>query len=266
VDFWYTVYMSWAAQRQMQYLGGILFIVVLILAWFLYPILTKAPTCFDSKKNGNETGVDCGGSCALVCLNTVSYPVTLWSRAFHVSGSTYNLVALVENQNKSSAVERASYEFRIYNTNNKLIEIRAGETYIPPNQQLAVFEPRFDAGKSIISSVSFELTSPLVWVKKAPTIQTMPIRVSNILFSSDNNVPTLTANISNDSVHNLPPFDIIAILYDADHNAINVSKTHKEDLVSGGTSLLLFTWPQALSSTPATEDILTQINPFTTPF
>jgi hypothetical protein len=254
--------MSWAARRQAQYLGGILVVVALVILVLVYPLLTKPPTCSDGKQNGTELGVDCGGLCAVQCMSQVSDPVVLWSRAFPVTGSVYNLTALIENQNKASAAMSAAYEFRVYDTNNKLIGRRDGTTFIPANQDFAIFEPRFDVGTSQIRSVSFEFTSPIVWVKKAPTIQTLPVHVNNTVFHDDTGSPSLTAAINNDSTYDLPGFDIVAILYDSSRNVINVSKTHKDSLASNSSALLLFTWPQALTSTPTTEDILPQINPF----
>jgi hypothetical protein len=254
--------MSWAARRQAQYLGGVLVVVAVVILVLVYPLLTKPPTCSDGKQNGGELGVDCGGLCAVQCMSQVSEPVVLWSRAFPVTGSIYNLTAFIENQNKASASRSASYIFRVYDTNNKLIGSRQGSTFIPANQALAIFEPRFDVGTSQIRSVSFEFNQPIVWVKKAPTLQTLPVRIVNTVFHDDLGSPRLTANINNDSTLDLPSFDIVAILYDSSRNVINVSKTHKDSLASNSSALLLFTWPQALTSTPVTEDILVQINPF----
>lgn len=258
--------MTWAARRQAQYLLGIFGFLAIIAFIILYPILTKEATCTDGKKNGSEKGVDCGGLCQRICSSDAGEPVILWKRAFPVSNSVYNLVAFVENTNKAAAVASVSYEFRIYDTNNLLIGRRQGTTFIPPNQQFAVFEPRFDAGKSEVRSVLFEFTSPFIWVKKEPTLQTLPIVIDNVLYGSDKENPTLTARIKNESVHDLPLFDVIAILYDIDRNAINVSKTFKEELSSNETASLMFTWPQPFSSTPVTQDILLQINPFSVSF
>jgi len=238
----------------------------LIAFLFIYPSLNKVPTCSDGVKNGDEIGVDCGGSCQRVCDANVSEPVILWSRAFPVTGSVYNLVAFVENHNQNAGVESVNYEFRIYDTNNLLIGRRQGSTYIPPNQQFAIFEPRFDSGQSQIKSVTFSFTGQFIWIKKDPTIQTLPIVVDNVIFNANNGSPTLTARINNNSVYDLPPFDIIAILYDAQHNAINASKTIKEGLASNANSLLSFSWPQPFPLNPVTEDVLVQINPFTTSF
>ena len=46
--------------------------------WWRF-ILAKqgvAPTCNDGIQNGDETGVDCGGSCPTVCLTQINLPVT----------------------------------------------------------------------------------------------------------------------------------------------------------------------------------------------
>jgi hypothetical protein len=258
--------MSWASNRQFKYFSGVVLFLALVVFLFLLPVIFKKPTCLDNKQNGTETGIDCGGTCSLMCKEDVSDPVILWSRAFPVVGNNYNLVSFVENRNKNSAVITAKYEFRIYDTNNKLLGRREGTTFIPPNQQFAIFESRFDSGQSQIKSVSFEFLSPLVWVKKSPTLQTLPIRVNNIVFNNNKDTPNLSALISNDSIYDLPEFDVIAILYDAEHNAINASKTHKDKLLSGNNLPVVFTWPEPLSAIPTTKDIMVLINPFSVPF
>jgi hypothetical protein len=259
--------MSWASHRQSKYLLGVLLVCAVILFILIYPSLTKAPTCSDGKQDGTETGVDCGGLCDRMCMSDVSDPLVLWSRAFNISGSTYSLVAYVENQNKGAAVAQASYEFRVYDTNNLLIGRRDGTTFIPPNQEFAIFEPRFDAGQAVVKSTSFEFTtSPLIWVKKAPTIQTLPITVDHIVMGDNQSAPTLTAQVNNNSIYDLPPFNVVTILYDTNHNAISASETYNPGLLSNQSAPLLFTWPEAFRENVATKDILVEINPFTTSF
>ncbi len=258
--------MTWALKRQMQYIFGILAVIGVVILIMIWPTITKKPTCFDGKKNGSESGVDCGGICQRVCTADVSEPVILWQRAFPVTGSIYNLVAFIENRNKSVAINKISYEFRVYDTNNILIGRRVGTTFIPPNQEFAVLEPRFDSGQSKIKSIVFEFTPPFVWLKKEPKINTLPIKVENILLGDDKTSPTLTAVINNESVYELPEFDVVAILYDINHNAINVSKTHKDGLPSNTKTPVLFTWPNPLGIDVATRDILVQINPFIASF
>ena len=258
--------MSWASRRQFKYFSVFILVIAIIVFILIYPYISKKPTCFDSKKNGVETGIDCGGTCSLVCDTEVSDPVILWSRAFPVVGSNYNLVAYIENRNKNSGVMSASYEFRAYDANNTLLGRRQGTTFIPPNQRFAILEPRFDAGEIALKSVTFEFLSALVWVKKPPTLQTLPIRVKDIVFDDNPDTPNLSAVISNESIYDLPEFDVIAILYDQENNAINASKTHKDGLSSGNKLPVVFTWPEKLLSLPVTKDVLVQINPFSVSF
>lgn len=258
--------MSWASKRQFKYFLGFILFVALIVFLIIYPIIFKKPTCADGKQNGTEKGIDCGGSCPVMCKIDISDPVILWSRAFPVTGNNYNLVAFVENRNKDSAVYKAKYEFRIYDTNNKLLGRREGTTFIPPNQQFAVFESRFDAGQSKIRTVTFEFSQSLIWVKKSTKLQTLPIFVNDVVFNDDKDTPNLSAVINNNSIYDLPEFDVIVILYDAEHKAINVSKTHKDKLLSNNSLPVVFTWPESLSSFPVTKDIMVLINPFSVSF
>lgn len=258
--------MSWASRRQLQYFSGFVLFIALVIFAFLAPTIFKKATCTDGKQNGEETGVDCGGVCARVCNVDIVAPAVMWSRAFKVINNNYNLVAFVENRNKTSASYEASYEFRIYDTNNKLLGRREGKTFIPPNQQFAVLESRFDAGQNEVRSISFDFTGDIVWVKKSPILQTLPIRISNIMIDNNEDTPRLSAVINNDSIYDLPEFDVVAILYDQDHNAINASKTHKSKLMSNANIPVVFTWPEALPLVPVTQDILVQINPFQVSF
>jgi hypothetical protein len=258
--------MSWATKRKLQYLGGLFGLFLIVLFIFLYPIIFQKPTCTDGKQNGDETGVDCGGSCQLMCKDKTSDPVVLWSRAFPVLDNTYNLVAFVENQNKNSGVVNVPYEFRIYDENNHLIGRRQGSTFIPPNKQFAIFEPRMDFGQSVVKSVTFEFTGPFIWIKKDPTLNNLSLYVDQVTVGEDKKNPSLSAVIKNESIYDIPSFEVVAILYDKDHNAINASKTIKDGLSSNNSLSVYFTWPLPLSSDPVTEDVLISINPFTVSF
>ena len=258
--------MSWATRRQFLYLFIFLIFVGLVIFIFLYPVIFKKPTCNDHKKNGTETGIDCGGICPNVCQAEAIEPVVLWSRAFPVTGSFYNLVALVNNQNKNAAIANISYKFNVYDTNNKLIGSRSGSTFIAPNKQTAVFEASFDSGQATVHSVDFEFTPPYNWLKKEPKVNLLPISIDRVIWGQDVTNPTLTARLKNDSIYDISSFDVIVILYDTNKNAINASKTYKDILKSNGESSVIFTWPQKLDRASVTEDILLQINPFAVSF
>jgi len=125
----------WSTKRRLVYGGGVvlvLFVVAVFVAWnFLY----RAPTCSDGTKNGDEKGIDCGGSCNTLCTADTLIPVVLWSKTFNISGDVYSSVAFIENPNVNSENKRATYQFRIYDSENKLITVKDGTTSIPNIKQ-----------------------------------------------------------------------------------------------------------------------------------
>ena len=139
--------MSWALRRQLFYIG--ILIVFFSAFGFLVvsPRLSEVPSCTDKKQNGDEAGVDCGGSCSLACNFEVDEISVLWSRVFQVVPGRYNAVAYLENHNQKSAISKIKYRFRFSDKDNVYIGKREGETFIPPEGKFAVFEVGIGVGK-----------------------------------------------------------------------------------------------------------------------
>ena len=59
---------KWSSKRKGKILIaiGILIVLVILFAFIQYEN-SKVPTCFDGIQNGGESGIDCGGTCALQC-------------------------------------------------------------------------------------------------------------------------------------------------------------------------------------------------------
>lgn len=120
---------KWALKRKSFYFA---IVVVGFLVWFFVSILPRfrvAPTCFDGLQNGNESGIDCGGSCSRYC-DAIAVPLVFkWARSFEVVPGRYNALAIVENQNSGAGVMSIPYEFKLYDENNIFITRRT-ETII----------------------------------------------------------------------------------------------------------------------------------------
>ncbi|HEV7702099.1 MAG TPA: hypothetical protein VGO63_01490 [Candidatus Paceibacterota bacterium] len=255
--------MTWALKRQ------ILYVLILIIffggAGFLiiYPKLTKAPTCTDSKQNGTETGVDCGGSCAKACINQVDALSVLWSRIFRVVPGRYNAVAYVVNHNKNTAVLKINYRFRFADQNNVYIGKREGSTYVPPSGAFAVFEPAIDMGHSTPVYVTFEFTEVPEWVfVSEEKINQVKILVSNLNLTAADTSPKLSASIKNSSLFSVPDINVITILYDASKNAVSASRTYVDALNPGESKDINFTWPEPFDRPIVAEEIIPVYNIF----
>jgi Mg-chelatase subunit ChlD len=233
--------MNWSTRRQFLYLSAtfaFLFVVIygLFLAFWYTP-----PTCTDGKKNGDEIGVDCGGSCTIVCPTQTIDPIVRWARTLRVAKGAYNSVALIENPNISSAVAGISYIFRIYDEDGILIAERKGVTFIPPNSVFAVFEGGISTGEKIPTRTTFEFTGPLVWTKQ--TAQNV-LSTSQKTLNNEDSSPRLDATITNTSFTSVDNSEAVAIVSSGDGNAIGVSRTFIDHLDAQAQKNVVFTWPE----------------------
>lgn len=245
---------SWSAERKTIYLGLAFLVIVIFIAVPAFLIFYKTPTCFDGKKNGNETGIDCGGSCQILCSFEGLDPIVLWSRAFRVAGipsggGVYSAVAYIQNPNINSDA-LAAYVFKLYDASNVLIGTRENATIIPKNKVLAIFEPNIDAQSKIPARVTFEFTQKLVWRKN---LQISPeLVVTQKILSGETNSPRIDATVENKSTESVERIEVVAIVYDDNGNAVAASRTFVDKLDKDQSARVAFTWPLPF---PATQKI-----------
>lgn len=260
--------MTWSGKRKMIYAGSIVFIGVLIAIRIVYPIFTKAPTCFDGKKNGEEMGVDCGGSCQKFCTLEVNNLILLWSRSFRSSPTTYSAVAYIENQNLNAEAVGVPYEFKMYDDKNTLIARKEGVTRISRNGRSVVFEPNIVVGNRIPKTTRFQfLASPefvRVDVNKADRLK---ISAKEMKFENEQTTtPKLSGYLENKSLITVPDIDVIAVLYDKDNNAVTVGKTYIDVLKGDTRAPIVFTWNEPLLTPVVRIEVIPQFNIFSVDF
>ncbi len=255
--------MTWGLKRQIFYVA----VIVLFFAVFGYliiaPKLNKAPTCVDNTQNGNETGVDCGGSCAKACTYQVDQISTFWSRAFKVVPGRYNAVAYLENHNKNASIYKIGYRFRFADKDNIYIGKREGFTFVPPSGKFAIFEPAIDLGNSIPIYTNFEFTETPTWIQvSTDKINQLKVLVSDIKLEGENVSPKLSATVKNSSLFNISEVNFVTILYDERGDAVSVSRTYLDQLKGEETNTINFTWPEPFSSKVVQKEIIPMFNIF----
>ena len=253
--------MTWAFKRQIFYV----FILIVFVAGFAFliisPRFTKPPSCTDGKQNGAETGVDCGGNCEKACTSQVDEISVIWARSFRVIPGRYNAVAYLENHNKSAAINKITYRFRFADRNNVYIGKREGTTFIPPSGKVAVFEPAIDIGNSIPVYTTFEFTQTPQWVQVPEAkINQSRIQVSKILLTDEATTPKLFLSVKNNSFSLVKDLNVVAILYDKDHNAISASRTYIESLKEEEEKETSFTWPEPFQGGVVVREIIPMYN------
>lgn len=205
---------------------------------FIYErYFTSAPTCFDGKFNGNERGVDCGGSCALFCTADTRAPVVLWSRAFEVAPHTYTAAAYVQNPNPGAAARDVAYSFQLFDDKNLLVTERTGTINIPPVQTVPFIDPNINVGNRTVAKAIFSFSAAPVWSR----VGALPaLRASNQYLSPD--ASRLSATIINDSITDANKVVVAAVLFDSGGVARAASRSTLSVVPRKGSQPVVFTW------------------------
>jgi hypothetical protein len=241
----YTYGMStWSSRRKSRIAWTIIVVVMVLVVGGYFFFFYKTPTCFDSVQNGNELGIDCGGSCVKLCQSAYLPARIEWGGAkFEKIGSNlYNLGALVANPNTNAAAQNAPYRFAVYDTRGLLIIERRGTMNIPAHRNVLVFESGVDMGKRIPAKATFEFTSAPVWFSSEDTLGGLAI--ADKKYNEDTAGSSLQVTLQNRSQVPIQNITVGVVLFDINGNAIGFSKTIVDSLApNGGQDIAPFTWP-----------------------
>ena len=249
---------SWATHRRLIYTLSIIGFLAAVLAYPLFSFLYEKPTCFDGKQNQGEAGIDCGGSCELLCAFEAVAPVILCSKSLEVEPGLYDAVAYVENPNVGAGVRSIPYSFKLYDDKGILVAERAGSTFINPKERLTVFEGRIETGKRIPVRTFFEFIAAPAWEKTKGASPVLVIR--NQVFTGDEEKPKLRAEIVNNLLDVVENITVTALIFDRNDNIVAASKTEVDRLIPESSKTISFIWPQKLSDEAIRIEIVPRVN------
>ncbi|MEK7142561.1 MAG: hypothetical protein AAB818_03185 [Patescibacteria group bacterium] len=231
---------SWTAKKQLTYFLVFFIAGMFVIAFFVLKIV--APTCFDSKQNQDEKGVDCGGVCSQECLGVIKDLTVLWSKPLKISESRYDAVALVENRNLFLSAKSVKYQFKFYDDRNILIATRDGEVFVNPGQKFAIFENNIDAGARKPAKVFLEFQKDIKWgIHKE---ENLGFVITNKEYKNSPR-PAISAILENKTLANIKGVYAVAIIYADNGNAIAASATKIKEIKKESSMGLFFTWPES---------------------
>lgn len=250
--------MSWAQKRKATYISGFLLIIFLIAGFLFFKIFNKQPTCTDGIKNGNELGVDCGGSCIILCRAQYVDPTVLWTRWSKVTGTgMYNILIYVQNVNLGIGSYKGPYTLGIYDKDNILLYSKSDYTYIPPSNNFAIFEGNININDKIPARIDFSFSGNFIWQKiENQELDITP--VSKVLVGEDSK-PKLSVTLKNKSLKDIKNIESVAILYDEDANAMAFSKTKIDIIGKDSTEDIIFTWPEKFDKKVYKIDVVSKV-------
>lgn len=227
---------------------------MILVAVTLVATLYKTPTCFDTKQNQGETGVDCGGPCNALCTAEEQAPVARFVRQLSPQPGRTDVIAYIDNKNANAAMAGAKFTITLYGADNMVIAKKDGTVDLPPHASVPVFIPGFYSGAQTVARafIAFDTTS-FAWHRFAGTLPTFPI--SDISISSQD-ASRVTATVTNTTATPFFRLPVIITVFDAADNAIAASQTLITSLPAMESAPVTFTWNAPFSAAPARVEII----------
>jgi hypothetical protein len=209
--------------------------------------------------NGDEIGVDCGGSCVKLCQAAFLPPSVLWTKFEKVAPGFYNVASYIVNPNTNGAAVNVPYRFMLYDDRGVLITTAEGVTTLPAHRNMLAFIGAVSTQKRIPAKVVFEFTGVPVWKNSHDTLDGLAI--TDKKYSEDATGAVLEVSLENRSLTPYENVYVFAILHDAEGNTIGFSRTHIDVVNPGGTEIAPFTWPVSREGKVTTIEVLPLVPP-----
>ena len=246
----------WAFWRRVQYGTGFSVLLLLLLVYMYNSYIYTAASCFDNRQNGEETGVDCGGSCSRICAADVQAPVVKWAKSFKVTDGQYNAVGYVENFNTKAGSPEVNYKFLLYDGKGLITEVN-GTTFLPPDGVYPVFAGRINTGNRTPTKTFLELEEAEVWQPVYGGRDLFTVAERELLEVDSR--PRLNATILNNAIVPLKNAEVVATIFDSQGTALTASRTFIDELEGEEEVDVVFTWPNPIAKTLKSCEIPTDI-------
>lgn len=130
----------------------------------IYSLRTPAaPTCFDTIRNQNETGVDCGGNCKSCEL--IKNLTVFEAKVFPTKEGFADVFAEVRNTNLDYGVPQLGYTFQIFDRENQIVGEKAGVAYILPNATKFIIEQAIPVKRTPVRVEFYQLPANFQEIK-----------------------------------------------------------------------------------------------------
>lgn len=254
---------KWSRRRKRIIVSLVFFAFLILVAVPAYLLFYRPPNCFDGKRNNDETGVDCGGSCQLLCTAESLPLITKGDpQILQVKDGVFEVVALVENPNANAEIYRAKYFLRLYSAQSITpVKVVEGETFVPQGRTFAIFEGPFTANGTAMplrATIEWQEAS-LIWKKNDSVLPNL--RISNKSLSREDSSPRLDAVVENTSLARISNIDVVALVYNEKGSIFAASKTFIDSMPAGGSAPIVFIWPQAFREKAINIEIIPRILP-----
>jgi hypothetical protein len=204
-------------------IGSLFLLLVAGVSFWIWYVVQPKPTCYDGMQNQNETGIDCGGICAVACEKEPAFKEVSvdYAKFFEVAPYTYDVLGEVRNGNPDFGSPSFRYEFTLLDATGTVLAARQGDSYILPSEKKLIAAQRLETGGK--NAVSAKLViSDNQWIE-LDEFSSIALSVRNSSFGPAAGGYKASGVVVNDTGYDFEEIDVIVVLLDKDNNAIGAA-------------------------------------------
>ncbi|MEK7187657.1 MAG: hypothetical protein AAB691_02305 [Patescibacteria group bacterium] len=244
--------MDYRTTKQIVF-GSIYSALVLgLIVWFYFLVVKPAPTCFDKKQNQNEEGVDCGGSCAQICLPANLEEISLVDdvSVFSPTKDKVTLLARLKNPNVSHGAI-VSYSITIFDEKDQKIERVSETAVLYPSQVRYVIVPALDlpGGSDRVKRADFKLEKA-DWRPAELLPQPQVVLRDHEIDTTNKSFVRVLGNVVNSDILDVPRVTVISVFLNQFQAPVGAARTELNDFRSGETRPFTIVHPMVPSLSP----------------
>jgi len=244
-------------RRTKQIIYGVVYLVVLIAVvgggYFLF--LKPTPSCFDHKQDGGETGVDCGGPCAAVCIPANLSGISTVGGVSILTSSSSNDTFLVQiaNANAGFAAQSFNYSFQLYDASGTLLASIPGESFLYAGEVKYLIAPNV-AAPATLDHATLAITN-VDWVPAAAMgfvpswgSDNRPEMTGNSISST---TVSVTGTLTDSDTATFTNVLVVAVFKDAAGDVVGASQTELDSIAPNQTTDFTVMYPATPNLDPA---------------
>ncbi len=232
---------SWSTRHRWFYVSVIILIFTSLFLWKIWPVLYPEPTCFDNKQNDLERGVDCGGSCELVCKLDFVPLENIFSKAFKNGENKYDILVILENKNKNMAPKDLSVDIEVYNDAGNLEKAFNKKLQASTYKKIPIFIRDFETTNGV-SKIFVKVNDHKSYITKGA----YDIRLVDFNYKQED-VSKLSLKYSSPYKENIPDdINLVVLLKDGLENIVAVNSQKIQGLQNEAEKEIYFSWRENL--------------------
>ncbi len=221
-----------------------------------YFLFRAAPTCMDGKQNQDETGIDCGGVCAIVCMEAAlgESLVIREVTALPVENGAYDVVARIYNPNNAIGAESFTYTIRLFDGSGNEVGSATEKSWILPQETKTLLAFALEASTKP-TKATLEIKD-VEWKRLTDYDGRPKLGVYSKRYEPGKQAGewggVALGLVTNESGYDFRLVTIKVILRDKDGEPLAINQTNRQTFLVGQQHEFRLTWPAPFSGEVAT--------------